>query len=129
MLIIPFLFVKLSLPEGVVFEGATLSLKTETTLSLYFSSETVPVFSSDTLTVEYAKVGNYHVARIRGISAKNLDKLLTINVTCGGNTGSISYSALHYCYNVQQGEYDDNLKEVVEALYLFHEAAVAYSQN
>ena len=118
-----------NLPEGVVFEGATLSLKTETTLSLYFSSENVPVFSSDTLTVEYAKVGNYHVARIRGISAKNLDKLLTIDVTCGGNTGSISYSALHYCYNVQQGEYDDKLKEVVEALYLFHEAAVAYSQN
>ena len=41
-------------PDGVTFEGATLSLKSETTLSLYFTSSYDLTFSCGNYTVETA---------------------------------------------------------------------------
>ena len=41
-----------TLPEGVRFEGATLSLKSETTLSLYFLSDTQLSFGVEGKTVD-----------------------------------------------------------------------------
>lgn len=118
--------------EGVTFEGATLSLKTETTLSLYFTSDIDLVFScSGGKTVEKAKVGGYQVARIRGIKATELGTKYTLTVcqkTDGLDVilGSINYSALNYCSNVVNGDYDTDLKNVAKSLYLYYEAAKRY---
>jgi len=115
-----------SLPTGVTFEGATLSLKSETTLSLYFKglpAETV--FTCDSKTVETVKDGEYVVARIRGIKATELEDDFT--VTFKG--GSVKYNAMTYCYNVLHDDtVDDNLQNVCKALYKYAQAAKTYSE-
>ncbi len=113
---------------GVVFEGSTLSLKSETTLSLYFTSEEKLSFScSQGYTIETKKVDNYQVARIRGIAAADLDKLIEITVTCGDKQGTVKFSALNYISNVVNGSSDDYyLICVVKSMYLYYKAAEEY---
>ena len=113
------------LPEGVTFEGATLSLKSETTLSLYFKGLPADTkFTCDGKTVETAKNGEYVVARIRGIKASELENDFT--VTFKGV--SMKYNAMAYCYNVLNGGSNDAaLQNVCKALYLYAQAAINYA--
>ncbi len=113
-----------TLPEGVTFEGATLSLKSETTLSLYFKGLPADTtFTCNGKTVETAKNGEYVIARIRGIKASELKNNFT--VTFEGF--SVKYNAMTYCYNVLNGGTDDkNLQNVCKALYLYAEEASKY---
>ena len=116
-----------NLPEGTTFVGATLSLKSETSLSLYFTSSQTLSFSCDGYTVETVQSGSYQAARIRGIPAKKLKERFTLTVTAGEATGSVIYSPMNYCYNALNGGTDDeNLINVVKALYLYAQAADAY---
>ncbi len=115
-----------ALTEGVTFEGATLSLKSETTLSIYFKG--LPddtAFTCDGKTVETAKNGEYVVARIRGIKANELENDFTVTFEGGS---SVTYNAMTYCYNVlNDGTVDDNLKNVCKALYNYAQAAINYA--
>lgn len=111
------------LPEGVTFEGASLSLKSETTLSLYFKSSTRLTFSCDDYDVETAESGDYKIARIRGIKAKHIGDIITLTV----NDAEVKYSPLNYCKNVLADDTQDvKLQNVVKALYLYWQAADAY---
>lgn len=124
----------ISLPEGVTFEGATLSLKSETTLSLYFKSGTPLAFACGGKTVETDSNGGYRIARIRGIAAGELQSSLTLTVASGQNSGMATYSPMNYCCNVlktdpEAEELTDetrSLQNTVEALYLYSEAAKSY---
>ncbi len=112
-----------SLPEGVTFAGATLSLKSETTLSLYFTSEQALTFSCGGMTVQTVENGSYQTARIRNIPAKKLVDSFTLSV----NGGTITYSPMNYCAAAADGGTDDlSLIHVVKALYLYAQAADAY---
>ena len=112
------------LPEGVRFGGATLSLKSETTLSLYFMSASTLTFSCDGYTVDTVKNGEYQVARIRGIKAAHIGDRLPLKVN--GNK-AVTYSPLNYIKKVLNGGTDDvNLQNAVKALYLFWDAADEY---
>ena len=116
-----------SLPEGVTFENSTLSLQSTTTLSLYLSSEKTLDFSCGGYTVENQQTGSSQVARIRDIPAKKLSDSFTLKVTCNQRVGTITYGVLNYCYDVVNGGTDDeNLINVVKALYLYAEAADDY---
>ncbi len=115
------------LPDGVTFEGATLSLKSETTLSLYFKG--LPADTTFTCTagneVQTEPNGEYVVARIRGIKANELENYFTVTF---GNGGSVTYNAMTYCYNVLKDDtVDDNLQNVCRALYLYAQAAINYA--
>ena len=111
------------LPYGVTFEGATLSLKSETTLSLYFTSSADLTFSCGNYTVETATKGGYQIARIRGIKAADIGKILTLNVS----GGTVSYSPLNYCkYVLADNTQDGNLQNAVKALYLYWQVAATY---
>ena len=120
------------LPTGVTFEGATLSLKSETTLSIYFKSNTTLTFSCGDYTVETAASGGYQIARIRGIKAKHIGNTFTLTV----NGGTVTYSPLNYCNSVlpdstaspdeAQNQQDEKLQNVVKALYQYWQAADAY---
>ncbi|SCW56002.1 hypothetical protein SAMN02910456_01859 [Ruminococcaceae bacterium YRB3002] len=89
-----------SLRSGVVFAGASLSFKTETTLSLYFSSDKTLEFScDDTKNVETATVKTdagtrYQVVRIRGVKAKELCSTITVNIEIDGASG---YGVSFFC--------------------------------
>ena len=116
------------LPEGVTFEGATLSLKSETTLSLYFKGLAEKTeFTCGGKTVETAKNGEYVVARIRGIKASELENDFTVKVGESSETYNVTYNVMTYCYNVLSDDtVDDNLKNVCKALYQYAEEAREY---
>ena len=116
-----------TLPKGVTFEDATLSLKSETSLSLYFTSETSLTFSAGDKTVETVSSGNYQIARIRGIAAKELQDSFELNITAGEAAGSAIYSPMNYCYKIlNDGTYSENLINVTKALVLYAQAANTY---
>ncbi len=115
------------LPDGVTFEGATLSLKSETSLSLYFKSDTKLAFSAKGKTVDRAASGGYQIARIRDISANELSNNVALTVTAGEASGSASYSPMNYFYKVLNGSSDDeNLKNALKALYVYAQEAKKY---
>ncbi|GEM_PF-2766113 len=112
-----------ALPAGTTFKGATLSLKSETTLSLYFKSSDTLSFSCNKYTVQKARSGSYQIARIRGIKAKKLGSTLTLRV----NGATVSYSPLNYCkYALEDPATEENLKNVIKALYWYYKAADDY---
>lgn len=115
------------IPE-VTYEGATLSLNSETTLSLYFTSSEDLTFSCDhSNKLEIAKVNDYQVVRIRGILASDLDEVFEMKVICGENEGIVRYCALNYIANcVSRNHEDETLPNLVKALYLYHKEAEAY---
>ncbi|MBR4621894.1 MAG: hypothetical protein IKO44_00005, partial [Ruminococcus sp.] len=119
----------LSLTESEgIFVGTTLSLKSETTLSFYFQfadKDKDRDFSIDApnCKIEVENTDKYVIARIRGISAKELgsDFILTFN------GGSVTYSPMNYCYEaVSSSTSKAKLKNVCKALYLYWQAAQAY---
>lgn len=80
-------------------------------------------FSCDGYNVETATSGSYQIARIRGIKAKHISDVFTLNV----NGKAVKYSPLNYCKNVlADNTQDENLKNVVKALYLYWKAADSY---
>ena len=112
------------LPDGTTFVGASLSLKSETTLSLYFKSGEELAFSCDGYTVEKATSADYQIARIRGIKAKHIGDILTLKIN---GSEAISYSPLNYCKNMLDGgTTNEKLINVVKALYFYRQAADAY---
>lgn len=115
----PYDATKTSLPEDVTFEGVTLSLRSETTLSFYFKSDIdLSTVLGDNFPIETTPDG-YQVYRIRGISASELDD--DFSFLFG------SYCPLTYCYNVlDRNEGSDALKKVCKALFLYNQAANAY---
>ena len=118
----------IDLPDGVSFEGATLSLKSETTLSLYFESAKTLTFECEGKNVETVTSGKYQIARIRGIKAKELKKTLPLIVKDGEEIiGTITYSPMTYCSNVlSDGTQSEALQNVCKALYLYAKAADSY---
>ena len=121
------------LPEGTTFEGATLSLKSVTTLSLYFKSSETLKFDCGRYTVETVQSGNYQIARIRGIKARFIGEDVTLKL---GDSGTVTYNPLNYCRNAlkestetqdqERNEQIKKLQNAVKALYLYWQAAVQY---
>ena len=119
------------LPEGLTFDGATLSLKSQTTLSLYFISEQELTLSMDGKTegvdYELAHNGSEYVIRIRNISAAELNDDFTVTYTSNGQNGTVTYSPMTYCYKAVNSQAADvKLKNVVKALYRYWLAAAQY---
>ena len=128
------------LPDGVTFIGTTLSLKSETTLSFYFTgdlgntsfssyTEVSEVYDSNYwngklfFKVETTKSGEYTIVRVRGINAKHLGNRFTL---MWGNY-AVTYSPMNYCYNVlNDPNSDEKLVNVCKALYLYWHAAETY---
>ena len=117
-------YTETALPEDVTFDGATLSLKSQTTLSLYFISEQELTLSMDEKNegVDYKldHKGNEYVIRICNISAAELNDDFTVTVTSNGQSGTFTYSPLTYCYKSANSQTADvKLQNVVKAIYLY----------
>lgn len=128
------------LPDGVTFIGTTLSLKSETTLSFYFTgdlgntsfscyTEVSEVYDSNYwngklfFKVETTKSGEYTIVRVRGINAKHLGNRFTL---MWGNY-AVTYSPMNYCFEVlNDPNSDEKLVNVCKALYLYWQAADTY---
>ena len=117
-----------NLPDTVTLAGVTLSLKSETTLSLYFKSDAELTFECAGKTIQTVSSGKYQVARIRGIKAAELKNDFTVTVKEGDTVlGTVEYCAMTYCYNALSDDtQSENLQNVCKALYLYAEAAKDY---
>lgn len=119
------------MPSGVNFDGATLSLKSQTTLSLYFVKESSAgavelTMDGKTEGVDYQvySSGNKYVIRIPNIAANELNNSFTVKVN---GTGSVTYSPMTYCYKAVSDDNTSNkLKNTVKALYLYWNEADNY---
>ena len=119
-------------PEGL-YSGATLSLKSQTTLSLYFTDEDALTFTcvdenGAERTVETVRNGSTQIARIRNIAAKELKNSFTVTVKRGETElGTITYSPMNYCYKALNGGTENkNLINAVKALVAYSDAANEY---
>ena len=113
--------------EGVTFAGATVSLKSETTLSLYFQSEETLSFSCQGKILSTTKKDGYQIVRINGIPAKEIGNDFTVTVTAGENSGTVIYSPLNYCYNVlNDNQNSEKFQNAVKALYKYWQCADVY---
>ena len=126
----PFDTDKCALPSGIVFDGASLSLESETSMTLHFSglrSVLRPVVSCPGKTI-FSKInGDKLSVTISGINAAELNDDITVNVTESGSTGYITYSPMCFCYNVLKSNTTKaELKNVVRALYNYSQAAKEY---
>ena len=113
---------------GVTYEGATISLKSETTLSLYFrSSEKLSFSCYRGNKLETVKENGYQIVRIRGISATDLDEVFEMHIFCGSKEGTVRYSVLNYISEtLSKNNSDETLLNLVRSLYLYHKAAETY---
>ena len=105
-----------------IYDGMSISLKSQTTLSLFFKSEDELTLTCDNPQYETAHDGKNYVIRIRNIAAADLDK--QINVVVNGRP-AVAASPLTYCYKVQNSP-DEKLANVAKALYKYWEAASQY---
>lgn len=112
-----------TMPEGVSFVGATLSLKSQTTLSLYFESDRDIALSCDGCTTEPVHSGRRYAIRIRNIAAFDLDNSFTVQVD---GADAVTYSPLTYCSKVGQSPDDAELVNTTNALYLYWVEANKY---
>ena len=115
-----------SLSDGITFDGATLSLKSQTTLSLYFVSANDITLSMDDKTegvdYELAHKGNEYVIRIRNITAAELNRPVKVKVN---NDDYVIYSPMAYCCKAQNSE-NAKLRNTVKALYNYWNEAYKY---
>ena len=111
-----------TMPAGVTFTGATLSLKSQTTLSLYFESNQEIELTCPGYTTKTAHSDREYVIRIRDIAAMDLNKEFTVKVN---GADAVTYSPLTYCYKAQTSS-DAKLVNTVKALYNYHLAAKDY---
>ena len=105
-----------------IYDGMSISLKSQTTLSLFFKSENELTLTCDKPQYKTAQDGNNYVIRIRNIAAADLDK--QINVVVNGRP-AVAASPLTYCYKVQNSP-DEKLANVAKALYQYWDAASRY---
>ncbi len=123
----------LDLPQGtdlVNFAGASLLLKSETTLRYFFQVDA----SVENLTITYngtpleilSRNGLYYVD-VKNISAPDLDMSFTIIVNDGVQEAEVTYSPLTYCQSIRGKDTSTEiLKDVCAALYLYNRAANAF---
>ncbi len=110
----------------VVYYGASLTLKSETSLNFYFRIDN-PVSESMTITVNgiydaaLEKNGNLYQFTIENISAHQLGDVYVLET--GGQT--ITYSALSYAYTAQQSS-NPELVDVANALVAYYSAVSLY---
>lgn len=114
------------------FYGASLILKSETTLRLFFHPDSAVTnltvtFNGNPLSVKQS--GKLFYVDITNISAKDLDASYTVTVNDGTASANVTYTPMAYCYNVLSaapGTYSDTLLNTVRALYLYNQAANTY---
>ena len=109
--------------------GISLSLKSETYLNVYYTKEvTATAENLNGAKIAVSKSGKEWVAKITGITAKNLGNMYTLTVKAGDVTSVQKYSALSWAYNILNGT-NEKAKPLAKALYLYQQAAVEYFGN
>ncbi len=124
------------LPDGLTFDGASISIVSETEMNLYFTNKTGKkvVYSEPGrgIATEGRKSDGSTIVKITGIPAHKLDEVIRVEVSVEGdpNTYFVTYSPIFYCHNViarkTTATRTENLKELMTAFYFYNQAAKNY---
>ena len=123
-----------TMPEGISYYGSSLILESETTIRHYFTlAEDMDIselkFSVGDESVSFAeseKNPGYYYIDIKNVSAEKLGT--SFNVSVNGEEVITNYSALSYVNKVLDSDSaDDNLKNLVKALYIYNQNALVYN--
>ena len=123
-----------TLPEGITYYGTTLLLESTTVLRHYFRVE--PGFDVSQYAFSGNK-GNYYYMDTNGVMVNRFRIPVSVSVAeqtgslqSSGSKWSLSYSPLYYLRSVLGAENTDpELKHLVQAMYLFHRAALDYEMS
>ena len=117
--------------DSVSFYAASLILKSETTLRFFFQADsgdfTVTLGGQE---LEVKERGGLYYVDVTNISAKDLDENVTITINDGTNAADVTYNPMAYCASVLNSDaFDQEMKNVASALYLYNQAANAYLEE
>ena len=128
--------------SGVSYYGASVLLRSETTIRAYFkitgSGSFAASYSDGAQTytaelVHYKEGSKYYYVDIPNISARRLGEKFTITVKDSSNEENfaslVNYSAYGYAQKVLSSSDDANLKLAVKALYRYGEVAKAFLES
>lgn len=110
--------------DGVKYYGSKLTLESETSVKHYFVIDNEADALNITVNgkaVTAEKAGEYYEVKISDIPAQSLDDRLVLEI--GGLT--VDYNALSYANLAMSGD-DNNLKDLMKALYAYNKAADEY---
>lgn len=122
---------------AISYAGATLMLKSETSIRHYFrlSSGSIGEYTfyvNGQAVMPVESSGRYMI-EIKNIAAKDLDRVFTVQVKKGSQTLITlnNYSALSYVRRVvaAQGGGDQTILDLARSLYLYNQSAKAYFGN
>ena len=120
--------------EGINYYGTSVLLKSETSISHYFTLEEGHHIEDYTITlngeqlVPVLKDGKYYVD-ITGINAKDLAQTFEVKVSNQQETMTLTFGVFSYANIVVNGNYSEDLKAVVRAMYPYYQAADAYAKS
>lgn len=114
------------IPEKNIYVGSSLLLKSDTLFRHYFT-QFVDVDGEYTCT-QKDETGYYYIEHT-GIAAHELGNKINITVTIGVEDQTITYSPLTYAYVALTNSDDENLKNLMRAMYLYYQAACDYDPN
>ena len=121
--------------SGISYRGSTLVLEEETTIRMYFNLTSSTTIKSFTFTVDGVQQtpktaqGSYYV-EVKNIAARQLDATHVFTVSRNGQTMTVRYSALTYCWvTVHNTSNPETLKDTAKAIYLYNAAANAYFRD
>ena len=111
------------------FYGATLVHKSKIAVRFYFTGSTEGLsFTVSGENVDVSEKNGMYYVEIAGINPPDLGNNVTVVVTDGTDSLSVSYSPLDYMIRMyNKVDSTDATKAVVQALYSYYQAAIAYT--
>ena len=109
--------------SGVNFYGASMVFESKNAVRFYFTGDLSGCIVSDELAV-VTKDGMSYV-EVADINPDKLTDTVTVTLTSGDQTLTVSYSPMNYIVRMSQ-KGSENLQALLKALYNYHLAAVAY---
>lgn len=117
--------------SGIKFHGATVVFESKTAVRLYFAAESMENYTFKAGQTSYEakqKDGLYYV-EIDGIAPQQMAQEITLSISDGANTMTVTYSPMHYITRMYNGAASENLKALLAAMYNYHLAAVNYENG
>ena len=119
--------------SGLTYLGASTLLKDDMSVSHYVHVDGNVddyTFKIDGNIVKPVQKGKDYYVEVANIYAKDLGTSHVFEVTKANETLQVSYSVLGYAYSAMQDEKTPQaLKDVVNSMYVYHQAALAYAQS
>ena len=113
-------------PVGVRCYGASLSYRSGTAVRIYFAGDATGCsFTVNGKAVTAKEKDGLYYVELADIGPDRLAEAVTVTVTAGGTTQTVTYSPMDYMVRMS-AKGSDTLKALLQALYNYHLAAANY---